>query len=329
MLKKIIYFKLLYLFLYSISNTILLLSYLFGKNKEMSEFLKYYSIDLCNLTYQNGLNSKIYYSGEYLKSNKIDILISNHINTLDFILNIIVSKYFGDVSYNIFMSKHTTYLPGIGLIISSSTDIKLNRKLKEDKDNIINSINKVKNGIIIIFPEGTRYSPDKHRNAIKYSNDNKLPVFNNTLFPKMKGLWLIINTLKKNNRLGNLIDISYEIPNFKKKKIHVKELFKYELGNTYAFIKTYKIPTNLNFEDYEIFKNWFLSIWKKKDIYLENMNKYKYKKLTYENNYIYWLSVILVIYLFIYFNFYTKGKLFIVTTFISYIIIFFRNKFKY
>ena len=166
---KVVFLIFLYLLMYTASSTIVLGSYLFGKNKEIINIVKVYFTNLLNITYQIGFNSNLYYSGSYIKSNNIDIIISNHINTIDFTLNVVISNYFDKRGYNFLISKHVTYLPGIGFLMSSSTDIKLNKKLLDDKNNIINSIKKIKNGIIILFPEGTRFTSEKHKLAVEYS----------------------------------------------------------------------------------------------------------------------------------------------------------------
>ena len=322
MIVKVVFLVFLYLIMYSTSSTIVLLSFLFGQNKEIMNIVKIYLTDLFNITYQIGFNSPIYYSGNYIKTDKVDIIISNHINTIDFTLNNVISTYFDKKNWNFLISKKVTYFPGFGFLLSSSTDIKLNRKLLDDKDNIINSVKKIKNGIIVLFPEGTRYTPEKHKLAVEYSKKNNLQVFNNTLYPKMKGIHLIINILRENNRLGNLIDFTHHIEN---NKTYLKDLLKENIGNTYSVINTYNIPKDNSLKNYNNFKSWFLQIWEKKDNILNNIKKYEYKKLPVKLNPIYLISMFLVIIFYVFINVKTKGKYFLITLFLSYLITIVRN----
>uniref|UniRef100_A0A6C0J6E4 Phospholipid/glycerol acyltransferase domain-containing protein n=1 Tax=viral metagenome TaxID=1070528 RepID=A0A6C0J6E4_9ZZZZ len=322
MIVKLVFLVLLYLMLYSTSSTIVLLSYLFGQNKEIMNIVKRNLSDLFNITYQIGFNSPIYYTGNYIKTDNVDIIIANHINTIDFVLNNVIVNYFDKKNFNFIISKKVTYLPGLGFLLSSSTDIKLNRKLLEDKDNIVNSIKKIRNGIIILFPEGTRFTPEKHKLAKEYSTKNKLPVFKNTLYPKMKGIHLIINILRENNRLGNLIDLTHYVEN---NKTYMKDMLKEEMGNTYSVINTYNIPKDNSLEDYDYFKSWFLQIWQKKDNYIDNIKNYNYQKLPVKLSPIYLTSVFLIVIFYVFINVKTKGKYFIGTLILSYIITLIRN----
>ena len=73
------------------NNIFILFSYPLTLNKTSTNFFKTYSMNFYNFIYQNAF-SKIYYSGDYIKSNNIDIVISNHIHSIDFLLNSIVIK---------------------------------------------------------------------------------------------------------------------------------------------------------------------------------------------------------------------------------------------
>ncbi len=322
MIIKVVFLVLLYLMLYSTSSTIVLLSYLFGQNKEIMNIVKINFSELFNMTYQIGFNSPIYYTGNYIKTDKVDIIISNHINTVDFVLNNVIVNYFDTKNWNFLIAKKVTYFPGIGFLLSSSTDIKLNRKLLEDKDNIVNSIKKIRNGIIVLFPEGTRYTPEKHKLAVEYSTKNNLPVFKNTLYPKMKGLHLIINILKENNRLGNLIDFTHYVEN---NKTYLQDILKEDIGNTYSVINTYNIPKDNSLENYDYFKSWFLQIWQKKDNNIDNIKNFEYKKLPVKISPIYLITVFLIVIFYVFINVKTKGKYFLVTLFLSYLITIIRN----
>jgi hypothetical protein len=73
----------------STSQTITLGSYLFGEKNKGVEISKDIVLSFMPYIYQYGFDSKINYDGSYKASNKVDIVISNHINTLD--INIYLS----------------------------------------------------------------------------------------------------------------------------------------------------------------------------------------------------------------------------------------------
>ena len=324
MIKKIVYLFLLYIVIISYSNIFILGSFPLTLNKESSNFFKNYIQKLMNFIYQNGF-SKIYFSGKYVKTDKIDIVISNHTNSIDFTLNSLLYDYFDYRSINYLIKRNTSYIPAFGFICSSSTDILINRNIEDDRNIIINKIKKMKDSVIFIMPEGTRFTPEKQKKAIKYANENNLPVFKNTLFPKMKGLWLIIKILKSQNRLGNLIDFTVHIENIMGKAAYLPDLLNKDLGDTRVLINTYKIPTDDSLEDYNNFKNWFLNIWEKKDKNLDNMDNFNYKRLPVKISFIYLLSMVMLIGLFIFLNMNTKFKYLLISLFCCYFITFIRN----
>ena len=84
MIKKIISFIVLFVLVISISQTITLGSYLFGSKEEGANIAKDIIISFLPYLYTYGFDSKMLYQGDYKASNKVDIVISNHINTIDF-----------------------------------------------------------------------------------------------------------------------------------------------------------------------------------------------------------------------------------------------------
>jgi 1-acyl-sn-glycerol-3-phosphate acyltransferase len=321
MIKKIVSFIVLFVLVISISQTICLGSYLFDKKEEGANIAKDIIISFLPYLYTYGFDSKILYDGIYNASNKVDIVISNHINTIDFTIYLSLIRLFDSRPIYFLFKKSILFIPGSGFILGSGKDIKMNRKMEDDEENINNSISKIKEGIIILMPEGTRYTPEKFAEAQKYSKDNNLPLFKNTLFPKMKGIYTISNILKKNGVLGNIIDFTIQIENFKNKKCFMDKLMTEKLGNTFSIINTYNIPEKV-LVNYDIFKKWFLNkIWIKKDIILETINDTKlnnYKELVPNmKGYEYFILIICVT-LFFYFALHTYGLSIPISLLISY-----------
>jgi 1-acyl-sn-glycerol-3-phosphate acyltransferase len=305
----------------SVSQTILLGSYLFNKNAETSLIAKEIVVNLYPYIYTYGFDSKILYEGDYKKSDKVDIITSNHINAFDFFIYLSILRLYDDRPIYYLFRKNLVLIPGMGFILGSGSDIKLNRNLDDDIDNINDKISKIKEGVIIIMPEGTRYTPEKFTESQKYCKDNDLSVFNNLLYPKMKGLYLISSILKKNNKLGKIIDFTVQVENLKNKKAYVDVLFTKKFGRSFGIVNSYDIPNNI-LDDYNDYKNWFIStIWIKKDLLLDNIQnieKHNYTELVpHMKDYQYFI-IITCITLFIYLMTHMNGYYIPISLVLSY-----------
>ena len=327
MLNKIIYIFVCFIFLISFSQTLTLSSYLIGKQSQMADLSKNIMTSVFPLLYTKGFNSSIYYTGNYIKTDKIDIIVSNHISSVDFMLFTSLIRQYDDRNIYVLIKKNIVFTPGLGFIALSALDIKLNRKIEDDESNIIAALKKIKSGIIVIMPEGTRYTPDKYKSSQEYSISNNLHVFKNTLYPKMKGLWTICNILTKENRMGNIIDLTIMIEKLRGKKGYIKQVLTTEFGNTYGVINTYTLPKSYtsveNFNSYDTFKTWFIDIWKKKDNILDRIqipDEFIYSKLNPELKSSEYVLLVFIVSLFIYLILQTKGMYLVYSVGISYII---------
>tara|TARA_Y100000590_G_scaffold171157_1_gene195784 strand:- start:6488 stop:7357 length:870 start_codon:yes stop_codon:yes gene_type:complete len=234
-------------------------------------------INLNPIFYNNFLQSNIFYSGNISFSDKVDIVTMNHFNRLDFMITNSLIKKYTDKNVYLIIQKGIGKIP----IISCCTlnNIMVDRNIESDKDNIANFIKKINDGIIVILPEGTRMNKQNFKKSEEFSKTNNLKVYNNLLYPKMKGLDVIINSLNNQNKLGNLIDITIKVDGLKKFETGFLSYLK-NIKNTYCYINTYKVNNNV-FNNYELFKKWYLMIWDKKEHYLDNYYDYKYKKFNY------------------------------------------------
>ena len=325
MIKKLLFIVIFALMGISHSFIILILN-LLGRHREYAEFSKRMMMDAFSYVYQYGFNSSIYYSGEWRKTNNIDILICNHTNTADFMLMSALIKNFDDKDVYWVVKKDVVWLLGTGIIWASTSDIKMERCIEKDEENMKKFVNRINDGIIIILPEGTRFSEKKLIKAQEYSKENNLPVFKNLLFPKMKGIHLIINQLNKGNKLGNLIDITSFVENFKNKKALVHDLLGRQLGNTFAIIKTHEIDKS-KIEDYQEFKTYFLeTVWKEKEYLLDNYNKYQFQRLEIEFKMSSFLLNFIVCSLFVHMTVNTKGIFLLLNIVVPYLVLIIKLK---
>lgn len=214
----------------------------------------------------------------------IDVIVCNHISTIDFLIVVAYLQKFKIGSFNFVLKNEIVYTPGFGFIMYASPDLKLNRNWEKDKETFgkqINKINLESNGdkqIIIIFPEGTRLTNKKLEEGHKFSIDNNLHVFKNLLVPKTKGLWYLINHLDQNNKMGRLWDLTLAIPNFLDKSIYLTDIITKPIGPVYGIFRELELDKN-KYQDLEKFKTWFLKKWKLKDDFLQNYKSFVYEKI--------------------------------------------------
>ena len=277
----------------------------------------------------HNFKTEIYYNKELNlinKPNKIDILVLNHPTSFDIFLVYLILKNYKPEDI-IFVGKNTiSYIPFIGLIYDNH--IKISRDWKDDEELLINQIKKINNGIIVIFPEGTRFDNNKLIEGRKFSEINNYPIYDNLLVPKAKGLWTIYNYLKNANKIGNLYDITIISEKYLKKKAYFKHIIKNPFGN--IFVVNREISIDKNIDNYNDFKLWLLNIWSEKDNIINNYKNNNYEKMNFDNykyNHIYKISVIIIFIYFLTFKYIRYYLLFALI--VSYIIIFYKKYRKY
>lgn len=280
-------------------------------------YLKKYINDFCinifdvfSTVYSKGYNSNIYYSGDLITSSKdkIDIFIGNHFNYIDFIIHIGLYNKLSNKQFTLMYSKYIENLPLISRIFKYHASLALNKRIDLDLDNIRDFIKKNNNIVIFLYPEGTRINNKKLIKSKEYSKNNNYPEYNNLLFPKMKGMFTIINELAKQNKLGNIIDLTAKVENTTKNDSKIASYLTKNLGNTYVKINIYKCE---HIKDYDKFKKWFLQIWDRKEEYLNeynNFEKYNYKKLDTKLKTSVKILTVLSIFIFCYFVYFIYFK---------------------
>jgi 1-acyl-sn-glycerol-3-phosphate acyltransferase len=266
----------LYIYLALIPDKILNKNYLNNSYKQLIQTFSTLLLDSVNtnLFINKNITQEINQNHELF-----DIIVCNHINSIDFMFIISLLQKFNIKNYNLLFKKELVWLPGFGYASCSGTDIKLSRNFEKDNkyinkqlDNIINSEIKEKQ-VIIIFAEGTRYSEAKFKEGQLFSRNNNLPIFDNLLVPRTKGLWTIVNHLDKNKKLGNIWDFSLISTN--------KKSF-LELGDIYTIIR--KLELN-NYQNYLLFKNDFIKNWEIKDKLITNYKNLNWDLVIFDTRY--------------------------------------------
>jgi hypothetical protein len=277
----------LYLYPYLITPLLLL-----NKTNTLNISKKYFD-SLSNTVLINGFKTDFYFrQNDNISFDEnlelIDVVISNHMSSIDFLFSMVYLKNLNINKINYVFKKEFIYMPAVGFITYLNTDIKLNRNWDKDKHTIGKQIDNIKptkeKQIIIIFPEGTRITPTKLKEAQEFSIKNNLPIYNNLLVPKVKGIWAIINHLKQTNRLGKLIDLSLIAPKCLGNSIYMSDLKNLNIGPIYGMCRELNLD-NIEYQNIDVFKNWLFKNWMIKDNLIGNYSKFTYEKIEDKHKY--------------------------------------------
>lgn len=202
--------------------------------------------------------------------NKVDVMIVNHISTVDFIVILDYLYDHGFSNYHFVLKKEIVCVPGIGQLMYFGENVIVQRNWRLDTKTIWNDLDSIPNGgLLILFPEGTRMSEEKLQASKKYCFDNGIPMYNHLLVPKTKGAWFILNYLKSQCRLGSLYDMTLHANNFQQKKNMFFSNILQGIGRVGFHIR--KLDTSNLPVEHIPFQEWFRKIWKEKDQLFERV----------------------------------------------------------
>ena len=323
MIKQLTFTVILLLWYVFSSYGLVVPSIFISKEKEITRLLKKIFSSVVYLNIKYGFDANIYYHNLIkCQPNKVNILLANHLSTIDWEILLAIIKESNINNFLFVGKKQLMYVPGFGFSFFCGSDIKLSRKWENDQISLNKQIDNLEEGLLVIFPEGTRFDPNKHIDAVQFSKDNSLPIYNNLLVPKSKGLWTICNKLIQRNKLGFINDTTIVIENFKNRNAYFSDLIKNPLGNIY--IQNRQLYFDNKETSYEDFKKWLLNIWVDKDLIIDNYKNINYQKSLFNIDY---QDLLLFIFIFL-FGFTQKYSRYylLVSIIISYLFIFIKKK---
>lgn len=257
---------------------------LLGLEVDSYDFVRKKSLELIKFIFENVFSNKTFIHSSSVNNlkklkkvneNKIDVVIANHFSTIDFIIIFYIIGLLKKSKFSIIMKKEILLYPGVGIVICNKENIHVNRKWTKDKKLLSEGLDKIKEGIILIFPEGTRYCKSTFDKSLEFAKENNLIPYENLVFPRVKGLYTIVNQLKNKNKLGNIYDMTIIIPYMLKHKLErefdMVNLLNADLKTTLVRIDIRNPPKNL--DNYKVFKSWLYSIWREKDQFMNNHQK--------------------------------------------------------
>jgi 1-acyl-sn-glycerol-3-phosphate acyltransferase len=123
MILKIVGFIVIFVILLSMTQTLLLGSILIGMNNQCANLVKNIIISMMPLVYTYCFDSPIHYNAKYNPSDKVDILISNHTQTMDFIVYLSLLRQFDNRDVYFVLKRDVIFIPGGGFVSNSSSSI--------------------------------------------------------------------------------------------------------------------------------------------------------------------------------------------------------------
>ena len=273
-------------FIMSYSYMLLTPAFLLANNS-MIQFVKKLGQTLTTLILLHGFNMELYINNSdisrkiVMDPELVDVIICNHMSEIDWVIILAYLEHFKIDSYNLVLRKGIMYWPGLGLVVYSNQDIMLDRNWELDQKHLNKQINCIKPNktkeVILIFPEGTRINNNKLILAQQFSKDSNIPIFNNLLVPKFKGIHTIICTLASKQMLGRIWDITLIAPKYIRNSFDISDIMGTSFGPIYADIR--ELTLEDDFQNLDTFKLWFIKNWQIKDSIFDNYKEKSFEKL--------------------------------------------------
>jgi len=173
-------------------------------NYYFQSFLLGAQIRLMHFVFTKIQGAQITYSGHKLDVGSSAFVLSNHQSWSDFYMIGALAIHFGMEPYNRYFIKDSVkYLPifGWGLYFTGQLFMKRNWESDVNQiDRIFGTIWHYKLPVwVISYPEGSRFSTEKHQEALAFAKSRSLPKFENVLVPRTKGPIAVITKLRKSH----------------------------------------------------------------------------------------------------------------------------------
>ncbi|CAG0886872.1 unnamed protein product [Cyprideis torosa] len=208
------------------------------------------------------------------------ILVMNHTWEVDWIFSWVVCDYFKILgNAKCYAKTMLKYVPVIGWTWTLSDFVFLQRDWDRDKEVIARSLRNLLSYAdpvwMLIFAEGTRFTPEKHAQSVEVAKRKGLPIFKNVLLPRVRGCLATVQEFKKGD-VPALYDCTVMFDEVNGNKATLKNLL---LGRRIICdLLVERLPLKEVPDTLETCTAWINELFAKKD---SNMEYYK----THNNNY--------------------------------------------
>lgn len=146
---------------------------------------------------------RVFVSDEDLKlvGQEHGLILMNHTYEVDWLIGWIIADRSGVLgAAKVFVKKMMQYVPTIGWAWRCSDIIFLNRNWQEDKrimqDQIKEFFDYPYPVWMLLFAEGTRFTPEKHRLSMEFAKKRGMPELKRHLIPRTRGFIQCVQSLK-------------------------------------------------------------------------------------------------------------------------------------
>eukprot|EP01114_Cavostelium_apophysatum_P019393 TRINITY_DN6240_c0_g1_i1.p1 TRINITY_DN6240_c0_g1~~TRINITY_DN6240_c0_g1_i1.p1 ORF type:complete len:383 (+),score=54.46 TRINITY_DN6240_c0_g1_i1:71-1219(+) len=155
-------------------------------------------------------------TGDEVPKNEFAFAFSNHPSEADWLFYFNVANRFHDAGHTKVVLKDVLRkVPGVGWAVDNMEFTFLGRNWKRDKPQIVHTcksyLTHPYNLLILIFPEGTDFSPAKRERGLKYAQEQNIQPFKNLLVPRVKGFASIAHNVRP--RLDAVYDFTIAYDN--------------------------------------------------------------------------------------------------------------------
>jgi len=140
------------------------------------------------------------------------VIIMNHHYELDWLFGWMVGDRAAILgNCRVYAKKMLQYVPIIGWAWRLSDVVFLERSWEKDKENLTHRLNELltypSSVWLLLFPEGTRFSPEKHAVSKQFAASRNLPDLKHHLVPRTKGFSFTVSQLDS-DRISYLYDVT-------------------------------------------------------------------------------------------------------------------------
>lgn len=138
-------------------------------------------------------------------------VIANHKYEIDWLmLGMLCEKSGCAGNFKAYMKKVLQYAPALGWSLYFAENVFLERSFDKDKEIIQKQIAQLVSYEdpmwLILYPEGTRYTPEKYEASLRFAQQKGLPQLKNLLTPRTKGFVTSLPPMK--DKMGAIYDIT-------------------------------------------------------------------------------------------------------------------------
>lgn len=237
-------------------------------------------------TYELVYSVKIVITGDVSNMDKYcsSLIIMNHRTRLDWLFYFSVqARYCSLRRFIISLKDGLRYAPGAGWAMQAKHFMFLRRNWEEDKVRIENGLkhfaNVKYNPQLLLFPEGTDFTPYTRSKSKEYAKKNDLPDYEFVLHPRTTGFVSVLGFMNTYNDLKQIVDVTISYP--QNLLQNESELFNGNIPREIVFnIETFDSKDLASKSDSELTK-WLEERWSMKESYLKSF--YENKQQTSSN----------------------------------------------